>query len=41
MGGIKISKMAFDAFRKDEDIPNNTDLPGLNETTQDQGQSFI
>lgn len=36
MGGIKISKMAFDAYLKTWNISNKIGLPGLNDTTQDQ-----
>ena len=36
MGGIKISKLAFENYRKRWEIKNNLGLPGLSETTQDQ-----
>ena len=36
MGGIKISKMAFDEYSRVWNISNKIGLPGLNDTTQDQ-----
>lgn len=36
MGGLKISKMAFDEFTRAQNMSQKIGLPGLNETTQDQ-----